>query len=841
MSFEPPAARWIATGWFGRRVLGPAALALEVENPGSPGLWLWRLFVRPVPQRPGRAARWLDAGLDRLAGVLGAGSSERTGLWRLLPFLAPPDGDLGPQPALPTRLALVWRGLRERVPHIDHERLGRWLESSAEAPWLTRRPARLAVLALCGFGFWLAVTTPLNWAAQLVFTVALCLLAVQVRNTPGTIPTLLLMALATVASCRYGWWRVTQSMDLEPGWEMALGLMLLGAEIYAWLVMMLGFAQCAWPLKRPPTALPERITEWPTVDVFLPTFNEPLSVIQPTVLAAKGIDWPPDRIRIYLLDDGRREPVRRFAAQAGVEYLTRPDNAHAKAGNLNYALQHSHGEFIAIFDCDHLPVRSFLQTTMGCMLRDRKCAMVQTPHHFFSPDPFERNLRTFRRIPNEGSLFYGLVQDGNDFWNATFFCGSSAVLRRAPLMQIGGVATESVTEDAHTALRLHRNGFRTAYLNITQAAGLATESLAQHVAQRVRWARGMAQIFRLDNPLLGRGLSLMQRLCYSNAMLHFFYGIPRLVFLTAPLAYLYFELHIIRSTAAIFALYLLPHLVLPHITTARMQGGYRHSFWAEVYETVLAWYIALPTTLAFLRPHGGRFNVTAKGGLVRRTHFDWTISRPYFGLVLLNAGGLAIGLVRLFSWNRFEAGTVVMNLLWTTFNLLMLGAAIGVAHERRQVRGFQRVSARLPVALVLPDGRTHHCSTANYSLNGLGLTLAEPIALERDTPVQVILRSGDAEHAFAARVTAQRGVSTGLQFIDTSLVQQERLIRCTFGRADAWSHWHEQYTSDLPLRGLREIIALGLQGYVGLLQSAGRELHRRLVSRERPDFETADF
>jgi cellulose synthase (UDP-forming) len=475
------------------------------------------------------------------------------------------------------------------------------------------------------------------------------------------------------------------------------------------------------------------------------------------------------------------------------------------------------------------------------MLRDPQCAMVQTPHHFFSPDPFERNLETFRRIPSEGSLFYGLVQDGNDFWNSTFFCGSSAVLRRGPLLQIGGVATETVTEDAHTALKLHRHGYRTAYLNIIQAAGLATESLSQMVSQRVRWARGMAQIFRIDNPLLGRGLSLMQRLCYSNAMLHFFYGIPRLVFLTAPLAYLFFELHIIRSSAAIFALYLMPHLVLPHITTARMQGAYRHSFWAEVYETVLAWYITVPTTLAFLNPRVGRFNVTAKGGMVQRTHFDWAVSRPYFGLVLLNAIGLGIGLVRLVSWNRFEAGTVVLNLLWTSFNLLMLGAAIGVAHERRQVRGFHRVAVKLPVGLVLADGHTHHCFTNNYSLNGLGVTLASPLAIEKGAAVQVILESGDSEQAFSARITAQRGMNLGVQFVDLTLERREQLLRCTFGRADAWSHWHEQYASDLPLRGLGEIVRLGLHGYASLLQSVGREARRRLVAWRQPDFEATEL
>ncbi|MCV4940014.1 glycosyltransferase, partial [Escherichia coli] len=77
--------------------------------------------------------------------------------------------------------------------------------------------------------------------------------------------------------------------------------------------------------------------------------------------------------------------------------------------------------------------RSFLQMTMGWFLKEKQLAMMQTPHHFFSPDPFERNLGRFRKTPNEGTLFYGLVQDGNDMWDATFFCGSCAVTRRKPL------------------------------------------------------------------------------------------------------------------------------------------------------------------------------------------------------------------------------------------------------------------------------------------------------------------------------------------------------------------------------------------------------------------------
>ena len=152
-------------------------------------------------------------------------------------------------------------------------------------------------------------------------------------------------------------------------------------------------------------------------------------------------------------------------------YITRPDNRHAKAGNLNNALGQTDGELICVFDCDHIPTAGFLQATVGGFLEDAKLAMVQTPHYFYSQDPFERNLGIGEELPREGELFYGPVQKGNDFWNATFFCGSCAVIRREALDETDGFAVETVTEDAHTALRFQRKGWRTAFVSLPLAAG----------------------------------------------------------------------------------------------------------------------------------------------------------------------------------------------------------------------------------------------------------------------------------------------------------------------------------------------------------------------------------
>lgn len=791
------------------------ASQLGVEDKRNAKQWLLRLFVPPQHQfRPHEASLWL-AVFSLIAGVFGL-------LFYAVEWLL----------TLVFRtLGWFWKQLLNVLPTVNHAVLGNRLEGWPDTATL-RKPALLWLLIVSSiFFFWLAATTPFSWSGQLVFLVFVWVAAMFVRRLPGNLPTLILIALSVLASCRYGWWRATHTIPMDAGWETFLAIGLFLAEVYTWLVLLLGYIQTAWPLKRQILTLPADKQLWPSVDVYIPSYNEPLNVVKPTVLAATRIDWPSGKINIFILDDGKREEFREFAKQAGVNYIIRPDNSHAKAGNLNHALTLTNGEFIAIFDCDHLPVHTFLTSTMGWFLKDKQCAMVQTPHHFFSPDPFERNLDTFRRVPNEGALFYGLIQDGNDFWNASFFCGSCAVLRRAPLEAVGGVAVETVTEDAHTALKLHRLGYTTAYINVPQAAGLATESLSGHIGQRIRWARGMAQIFRIDNPFLGRGLSFFQRICYSNAVLHFFYGIPRLIFLTAPLSYLYFQIHIISASAIMITVYVLPHIIQANITNAHIHGPHRHSFWAELYESVLAWYITLPTAMAVINPKVGKFNVTVKGGLIEQDFFDWTISKPYILLVALNIIGLGIGLMRLLFWNTFEMGTVSLNLIWTVYNLLILGGAIGVAAETKQVRESHRVSAKLPAALQCLDGRRVMCHSENYSMTGLSLLPEQDVKLPIGEQVSVSLWLDDVEFTFPAQVTINKVNRVGLRFNNLSIKQQADFIQCTFARAEAWENWTNSEDTDHPLQGLKEIASLGIKGYRGLWQHIAKLLTKQKAHR----------
>ena len=677
--------------------------------------------------------------------------------------------------------------------------------------------------------FWFFGVLPLTWPQQAVCGLLTLVMAISLARTSDSyLVTLTLMITSLFATFRYGYWRISQTIlffqDPASHWgalDAFFILLLVYAESYAFVILFLGFFQTIWPLRRAPMPLPESAEEWPHIDVLIPTYNEPLEVVRYTALGALNIDWPTDKLHVYILDDGRRKEFEQFAFEAGVGYKIRPDNFHAKAGNINTALKTLTSPYVAIFDCDHVPTRSFLQMTMGWFLRDHNLAMLQTPHHFYSPDPFERNLGQFRIIPNEGELFYGIVQDGNDFWNATFFCGSCAVLRRTALDEIGGIAVETVTEDAHTSLRMQSNGWNTAYINIPQAAGLATERLSAHVGQRIRWARGMIQILRTDNPLFAPKLSFAQRLCYFNAMMHFMYALPRLIFLTAPLIYLLLSHTNVPGYWAAILAYALPHLILSNTTNSRIQGQHRHSFWNEIYETVLSPYILLPTMLALINPKLGKFNVTAKGGIVKNTFFDVKIAQPFLSLLFFNFLGLLIAIPRFFIWDRDRPGTVIMNVVWCVFNIINLGVCVAVSREMRQLRGHVRIKIQAPVMLNLANGRTIVGETMDLSSGGTVVRTDEPLDVSSGEIAGLVFQSNPEAELPVTLVAGEKG-KIRMRFNELTIHEQEVLTMALYSRADTWLGWGESREVDQPMRSMARIIGISLSGLqmtaVSLLQ-----------------------
>ncbi len=385
-------------------LLTPPGRPLEVGWAQEFARWLWHVFVLPADLAkpwPRWMHRFMKPLLLRLAREVGVSNVRSIRSWALhLTLIDPPRGDWSsPEGYLQARRrhvtslgALVHHAVAPRIAPLLYGIAARVESYSAALSLLyarANRGTRLAAGAVALALFALAASTPLSMGQQCVLMGSMWLLTLLVRQLPGYGPGIIMIVFSIIASSRYIWWRLTQTMDLNTGFEEFFAAGLLAAECYTWIIMVLGYVQNARPLRRKSAPLPADRALWPTVDIFVPSYNESLEVVKPTVLAALNLDWPADKLKVYILDDGRRPQFREFAARCGAEYMIRSNNAHAKAGNLNHALTITRGEFVAIFDCDHIPMRTFLTTTMGWFLRDPKCAMLQTPHHFFSPDPFE--------------------------------------------------------------------------------------------------------------------------------------------------------------------------------------------------------------------------------------------------------------------------------------------------------------------------------------------------------------------------------------------------------------------------------------------------------------------
>ncbi|MFT9359762.1 UDP-forming cellulose synthase catalytic subunit [Acetobacter okinawensis] len=661
----------------------------------------------------------------------------------------------------------------------------------------------LAAFLLCFsiVGFFVVTLSFLSAGGQLIVGIAGIIAFFIINRRKDDTATLYLKILSLAVSFRYLAWRMIDTLVFQTTFQAILGIILLSAEAYAFMMLLLIYFQTVHPLERKPAPLPDNSDQWPSVDVYIPTYNEDLSIVRVTALACASMDWPPDKLNVFILDDGHRDEFRQFAESAGIGYISRADNSHAKAGNLNHALSLTDGEMIAIFDCDHVPCRAFLQTTMGWFVTDPRVGLLQTPHHFYSPDPFQRNLANGMRVPPEGNSFYGLLQPGNDFWNASFFCGSCAVIRRDALMEVGGIATETVTEDAHTALKLQRRGWSTAYLSLPLAAGLATERLILHIGQRMRWARGMIQILRTDNPFTGPGLKLPQRICYFSAMAGFLFAIPRLVFLTSPICFLVFNQTLIAASPMALCAYVLPHFFHCICTSARMNGNWRYSFWGEIYETTLATFLVRVTLVTMLFPKLGKFNVTDKGGTIKQAYLDWQAVYPNVILSGFLFMGMLYGFYRLFMFHNSQVvfNALWLNEVWISISILTLLLAIAVGHESRQVRGKARIQVRLPVTLRSEGGQLLPTHIMDVSTGGCQVEVTESTLNE--------WKNGQIVHVFTEEGCLKGEIiwvgkqSIGLDWRYDSLRHEAEVVRFVFGRADAWVDWGH-YPPDRPLRSL---------------------------------------
>jgi len=724
----------------------------------------------------------------------------------------------------------------------------------------------LACLLLTSPLFLSGVVARLSTQEQLFFAWGLICLVLVLRRVSHRFPVFfgILISFCTLfLLSRYVFFRLTSTMLYTSTLEFFFILLLFAAELYGMLIQVMGLIVNVMPLYRPTIqSIDLADPDLPVVDVLIPTYNEPEQMVAITASACTLFNYPREKLNIYILDDGgttqkrnaddptnaaaacvRHETLKVLAEYLEVNYLTREKNTSAKAGNINAALyttndgqKHPSGDLVLILDCDHVPTRDFLQNTVGYFMKDPKLFLVQTPHFFINPDPVEKNLDTFNKIPGDNVMFYGRVLPGLDLWNAAFFCGSAAVLRRSCLDDVGGVVGETITEDAETALTMHGRGYNSVYIGKPMICGLCPETFEDFIIQRNRWAQGMVQILLLKNPLFVRGLTLIQRLCYFNSAGFWFFSFSRLIFMVAPFFYLYGNLQIYHATLAQCVAYPIPYMVLSMIVTNFMYGAVRHPFFSELYETAMSFYNVPAIVSVLLNPRSPKFKVTPKDTSLAEDSVSPLVT-PFYIMLLLFAAMYPVALYRAVTHPQL-LGSIVICTIWGTFNLLLLMLCLGVVWERRQIRKKYRMPVKEPVRLrVQHSGQNDWIDgiATDLSEEGMGIILEGTTSLSEQTTIEIETGDSDGQHfLFTAEIIRiikyGDGIQLGCQY---QFEDEESFLAFTnylYGNSDRWEKlWKGRQNKAPIVSGFLFVLKLGCTGtyhhFRGLTRILWKKIH----------------
>ena len=687
---------------------------------------------------------------------------------------------------------------------------------------------------------------PVDVRAQGAFAIASLIVLTALRFRPESrFSRTFSLVIILLIGLRYFFWRTFATLGYQDFWSFLGVLLLYSAELYGFGIFLFGLIVNVSPVSRksPPVAWDD--SRLPHVDVLVPSYNEDPEMLAVTLTAASQIRYPREKLSVYLLDDGgtvqkrndtdateaaaamaRHIELQQLCFRLGITYITRERNLHAKAGNINDALPKIHGDLILILDADHIPTADFLERTVGFFQRDPQLFLVQTPHFFVNADPIEKNLNTFEDMPGEGEMFYRVIQKGQDFWNAAFFCGSAGVLRRRFLDAIGGFSYQSITEDAETAMVLHSRGYRSAYLGHPMVAGLSPETFSAFVTQRTRWAQGMVQIFMLRNPMLLPGLSMWQRISYLSNCLFWFFPFARVIFLIAPTAYLFFGLKIYRANAAEVLAYSLPHFIASMGATEVIFGRVRWPFVSFIYE-VMQSIFSLNVVLQTIRnPKMPKFKVTPKG---ERSDHDYVspLAWPFYVVFFILTLAMAAGFYRIFFGHPQEAYVAVTVTLWNLLNYLLILAAMGALYERRQRRKTPRMPANLEGSLMLEDGTVIAGRVVNLSLGGACFTPFHwPPTIPLNTNMSLSIENRSLRSVSRFKVTLCNKADGLLSFAFD--IQDERsfaeAVSLVYGDSERWKEFWDLRLK--PAGMLRSLVILEWRG----LLSLGRYLRQTAVN-----------
>jgi cellulose synthase (UDP-forming) len=526
--------------------------------------------------------------------------------------------------------------------------------------------------------------------APAILVAGLCLLVLPLARPDGLWVRAAALGGVVLLSWRYMVWRFTETVapigldiDAIASWTFAV--------LEAGTILSSTLAFGILTRTRGRSAEVDRHAGWwgsapaPRVDILIATYNEEEAILERTIVGALAARHRPTRV--WVLDDGRRPWLAALCERLGARYLTRSDNAHAKAGNINAALKVLNAlpdppDFVAVLDADFVPHRDFVERALA-LFHHPKVGLVQTPQHFFNPDPIQHNLGIERAYPDEQRFFFDHIQPARDAWGIAFCCGTSSMMRWSSLMAIDGFPTGSVTEDFLITLRLQEEGYSTVYLNEALTEGLAPEGLGEYITQRGRWCLGLIQIIRGPmGPFSKSRLRLIDRIGLVDSFMYWATTYPfRIACLAVPLLYWFFGVTVVDASVPGVLSYFLPYFAAVLIVLNWISGGLIVPVLNDVSQLLGAKEITKAVLIGLLRPKNQKFKVTAKGGDRTKVVVQWPLVNPLLIVFVLTVVGLLYSILTDVVFERDPGDGKSVILGWTLYNLAVLAATMAVCIE----------------------------------------------------------------------------------------------------------------------------------------------------------------
>ena len=554
------------------------------------------------------------------------------------------------------------------------------------------------------------------------------------------------MMASTFCTLIYLCWRISCSIPFAYGHIAVIGsIVLLVVEIFGFVETQIHNSNMLGFRNHPLPQIDDK--DFPDVDIFISTYNEPPELLRKTIVGCKHMEYPDKKkVHIYLCDDHRRSEMRELAEELGINYFDRPDNKGAKAGNLNEALKRTSSPYIVTFDADMIPRRKFLLKTIPYFVDAEKInqklpeekrlplGLIQTPQSFYTPDVFQHNLYAETRIPNEQDYFYQVIEAAKTSSNSVIYGGSNTIISRKALEKIGGFYTESITEDFATGMLIESAGFASLGLSEPLASGIAPFAFQEHIQQRTRWGRGVIATAKQLKIIRRRNLNLAQKMSYLSSVLYWFSPIKNLIYLLSPLLFAVFCIPIFKCTLIDLILFWLPMHILQIVSLRFVSQNKISSRLSGIYETSVMPFLLIPIVKEFFGITLSTFKVTDKKAKQQKNTVDKKFLLPFGILLLLTIIGIVQMTYLMFT---LEAIGILAVLFWLIRNSYYLVMCIFLGFGRDADGENVRVRAAEPVTVTKSNGDRIDGITTKLLEHGVDIFTDEINALSLGEPIDI--------------------------------------------------------------------------------------------------------